>query len=100
MHFSPHSAWGYVWGCTPHIPHHWDVGYDGTLTEVGKGARHSVSDRQLRFRFLGKDRYRKTSEPHLLLQFAADIAKKWLWQQESIVSQKPVCGGAPSLPSM
>lgn len=27
-----------------------------------------MSDRQLRFRFRGKDRYGKTSEPHLFLQ--------------------------------
>ena len=70
MHLSSHSAWGYVWGCTPHIliPHHWDVECDYMLPEVGKEARHSVSDCQLRFRFLGKDRCRKTSDPPFFLQ--------------------------------
>lgn len=48
--------------------HHWDVEYDYTLPKLGKEARHSVSDCQLRFRFPGKDRCRKTSEPHFFLQ--------------------------------
>lgn len=63
MHLYPQSAWNYAWGCTPYvlILHHRDAEYDYTLPEVGKGARHSVPDCQLRFRFLGKERYRKAS---------------------------------------
>lgn len=55
--------------------HHWDVEYDYTLPDVGKGARHSVSDRQVRFSFLGKDRCRKTSEPHFFLQ--TNLQRTW-----------------------